>query len=711
MNWERCIICQKETREPLRCPLNSSSGTIDDNKQVYTVLLKNIEEFRSINWCPAELINFEEMTVENLVDQRASWHKSCHLKFSTSKLETAKSKKRQRHKEHVAERRPAKRQTVSIKNCIICEKGEKEGTLHAFSTFDADKNVRSMAKELHDAQLLSRIAAGDLIAIEAKYHLPCLVKLRNRYRSHIRKQNQISENTEEKMKESIALAELTSYIEKSVKAETLMFKLSELHSMFVNLLENMGVGKLINKTRLKNYLLEHFSDAQEQHDGRNTIIIFKEGMKNMLRDALMKRDFSEDAATLVKAAKIIRKDIFNHQGFNFKGSFPTHCQENALPTSLKSLISMILEGTSIKDVDQHDCQACLTAAQTVLYNTKKRPSKKSEAQSRHTLEREPPLPIYIGINVHAMSRSKKLIQQLYKMGLSISYDRVMELEDQLATSACERFKEDGVVFPACLRKGLFTVGALDNLDHNPSSTTSMTSFHGTAVSLFQCPTKEKSGQYLQPISIPPAGPHNHCLPDSYACVPAVAMKASMVQVPACSITQLHNSSDLQEAETQENGWIKNALQLLDKENLYCQDTVAWAAYHASLQSPVHHPTALCALLPLFYEKAATPAMIKHGMNVQKIATEHLNPGQIPVTTVDQPLFAIAKFIQWTWPETHGETRHVVMLGGLHTEMALWSTLGDILDGSGWTAALKESEVVSSGVANSLLKSSHLTRTR
>ena len=52
-----------------------------------------------------------------------------------------------------------------------------------------------------------------------------------------------------------------------------------------------------------------------------------------------------------------------------------------------------------------------------------------------------------------------------------------------------------------------------------------------------------------------------------------------------------------------------------------------------------------------------------------------------------------------------------MLGGLHTEMALWSTLGDILDGSGWTEAMAESEVATSGVADSFLKCSHLTRTR
>ena len=52
-----------------------------------------------------------------------------------------------------------------------------------------------------------------------------------------------------------------------------------------------------------------------------------------------------------------------------------------------------------------------------------------------------------------------------------------------------------------------------------------------------------------------------------------------------------------------------------------------------------------------------------------------------------------------------------MLGGLHTEMALWNTLGDLLEGSGWTTALTESDVASSGVAASFLKAAHLTRTR
>ena len=56
-------------------------------------------------------------------------------------------------------------------------------------------------------------------------------------------------------------------------------------------------------------------------------------------------------------------------------------------------------------------------------------------------------------------------------------------------------------------------------------------------------------------------------------------------------------------------------------------------------------------------------MIKHGMDVQKWAIQYLNPGQIPVTTFDQPLFALAKLVQWKWPESHGEAKHVVMLRG------------------------------------------------
>jgi len=87
----------------------------------------------------------------------------------------------------------------------------------------------------------------------------------------------------------------------------------------------------------KERLLEHFKEAQEQFDGRNTFFVFKEGICNMIQDALKKRDFSEDALILVRAASIIRKDIVNHEGILFNGSFPenvntSHCHKVSRPS-------------------------------------------------------------------------------------------------------------------------------------------------------------------------------------------------------------------------------------------------------------------------------------------------------------------------------------------------------------------------------------------
>ena len=47
--------------------------------------------------------------------------------------------------------------------------------------------------------------------------------------------------------------------------------------------------------------------------------------------------------------------------------------------------------------------------------------------------------------------------------------------------------------PPVLRKGLFTVAAGDNIDHNLSSSTAKSSFHGTAISLMQFPTDDHPG--------------------------------------------------------------------------------------------------------------------------------------------------------------------------------------------------------------------------
>ena len=113
-------------------------------------------------------------------------------------------------------------QPLDKSKCIFCTK--QDGHLHEFMTLDAGDNVRSMATDLQDTQLLTRIEDGDLTAIAAKYHLSCLTELRNRHRSFLRK-NHCSDSTFEVNKiEAGAFVEPISHIESSVESGIFCFK-------------------------------------------------------------------------------------------------------------------------------------------------------------------------------------------------------------------------------------------------------------------------------------------------------------------------------------------------------------------------------------------------------------------------------------------------------------------------------------------------------
>ena len=137
--------------------------------------------------------------------------------------------------------------------------------------------------------------------------------------------------------------------------------------------------------------------------------------------------------------------------------------------------------------------------------------------------------------------------------------------------------------------------------------------------------------------------------------------------------------------------------------------VSWSAYHGERQQ---HVNTRCqsSLLPLFAECAHSLAMIKHSITVVMKAVENLNPGQTAVIAFDQPLFALAKEIQWRHPDTMGEDKLVIMLGGLHIELAVLKAIGSWLSGSGWTEAVTKAGITSAGRAESLVTSAHITRT-
>ena len=314
----------------------------------------------------------------------------------------------------------------------------------------------------------------------------CLVKYRNKYRSFLRQQHS-PENWSREQHKARGFTELVAFIEASLEEESYLFKLSELHQLYQQRLNDLGEDINSNKTRLKDMLLQHFSEmgVQEQSDGKKTVLVFPEGMQHMLQDALDVNNHNSKNLLFAKVAKMCREELLSVT-CHFSGDFPSNCQQGITPIT-NFLMSMILYGPNIKG-DVEYSQPCLTISQLVLYNCKSR-GKNPSHHSRHSLNREPPLTLYIGLNLHTQTRSRQLVENMAKLGISVPYDRVCQLENHIAVSISEQFKVDKIVCPTMLRKGIFTVAALDNIDHNPSSTTAKGSFHGTGISLMQFPTR------------------------------------------------------------------------------------------------------------------------------------------------------------------------------------------------------------------------------
>ena len=162
----------------------------------------------------------------------------------------------------------------------------------------------------------------------------------------------------------------------------------------------------------------------------------------------------------------------------------------------------------------------------ILFNCKNRQSRsRKPPERRHSIKREPPLPIYLGLNIYSHTRKAQLVNDLFDVGMSISYKRILEIENALGASVWEQFQKEGIVCPARLRNGLFTVAAYDNLDHNPTSNTCQELFHGTGVSLFQYRTNEELGEERDVALLSPTTKGKEVtLPNEFIEIQPVTMK-------------------------------------------------------------------------------------------------------------------------------------------------------------------------------------------
>ena len=110
--------------------------------------------------------------------------------------------------------------------------------------------------------------------------------------------------------------------------------------------------------------------------------------------------------------------------------------------------------------------AALTIPQILKFNsTKHKQGPNISSSGRHNISQETPVPLYIGLLLHAKTRKRELVERMTNFGLSVLDHHFLDLT-KMRNKVCDLYQSQQLVCPPQLRSHVFTIAAVDNIDHN-----------------------------------------------------------------------------------------------------------------------------------------------------------------------------------------------------------------------------------------------------
>ena len=700
IDWRHCFICQQKHKKDLA-----------SSQQALQTVADNITEFQNAGeldlvWNAITQVTDDEghrssaaTLNESLQVNKACYHRSCGSRYNKQKLA------RLSEKQEASSSTPFTRSSVEKKDfagtfCAICNKSDIPENLHARGSFHASKRStnrenncsaterwKSMALKVGNETLLKHLSTGDASSNELFYHSQCNKDLYNQC-IKIDKENS-SRDIETKWRRAQAFESIVSFLlEQEAVEPGSTFGVKDLNKLYIENLKSFGIEEKTQTTRFTERLLESIPNLSSATVNQRNVVLFDYTVHELVADYVNNPD--EFYTSLRKVVHPIRTDIMQQKN-SFTGSYDSSSQVKSVPKTVVALTCALIDGEMTSSAEPS--QEALTVAQLIV-SQMRRPSKreaklKKPSRRRHCLDQETPLLQYVGMKVFYITRSRQLIEDLYHVGLSISYDRVLELTKIFYEELRRAYVLHSCFFPRILRKFLFTVWLKDNIDVNPKANFNKSSYHGTSSSIVQFRTSVDDGKEFPQIAF-----NNKVSIETKKLAPLPADYASVKDVyPAKFKTELWApaSPDYQSpsefpnfdiALAEECKWL---LDFTDGEIF----SPGWAAYHAAQKRGVHSAPGINTILPLHRDKVSTFNMQAHLMELNMKWTETLNPGQTPVDVSDQPVYALTKELQFRFPQKFG--KYFPLFGQLHIEQCLLVIHGQLIKGSGLFEILTENK--------------------
>ena len=273
------------------------------------------------------------------------------------------------------------------------------------------------------------------------------------------------------------------------------FKLKDLNHMYIDELQQIGLDENPHTSRFCEKLKLLASGClNEKVISKKLHLFFDSTLVLALQEQMRTPD--ELVKAMRKVVGPLRKMIFDHTSTSEEISFSETSQIDSVPAPLLTLMNMLIGS---KHIDTSKCsQVSLTAAQLIQSNAHSL-TISSEGNIRFDQRRETPLKQYITMKIYTSTGSRILIDSLYKLGLCVSYYRLLDITKDIYDGVRKSYMKYKIFSPNILETGLFTVTAKDNVDKNARSNFVTSLFHGTSITILQHKKESNHGESLPPV--------------------------------------------------------------------------------------------------------------------------------------------------------------------------------------------------------------------
>jgi hypothetical protein len=357
-------------------------------------------------------------------------------------------------------------------DCLFCSKfvagGEKS---HSAMTLQIKETVEKKCLERDDdwaRQVLGRVCAcADFPSYEAVYHGQCQINFYTGRQVPGTSSSGAGRPVQDSMRDVFEV--VCRRLQEDAGEE--IHSVSELRDWMVELSD--GDELVYSVKWIKKLLISKFGDNVffSHVQGKNDVICFKDVAVCIINDKWYqerKVDVGDESQRIVVAAARLLKDSIRRQHFD-TDVYPEPSDVGDLSkckTWLPTLLRIFVDELFADEVKQ------VSLGQSIVQSVK----------LRAVIS---PVLLGVGLELDLKFRSKWLVDHLYRLGFSVSYDEVLRYRQSAFAS-----NNEGPLLP-CYPE-CFTQWVADNVDHNPVTLDGQGTFHGMGIIAASTPTSRET---------------------------------------------------------------------------------------------------------------------------------------------------------------------------------------------------------------------------